>query len=163
MRIQKKDGIKNFCLSFVLFSLPFRFVCTILFQSLRKGMVLGCLAGLLYAVGISVFCAVTGKRMEVLKSKLEKESRILYDGGANHWVGKEAVGGWLFLLEEDVYFVSHKMNLQTHECKIPYQEIRSIRKGRKPRSICLELKSGQQEEFVVNHGRIWRDIISEQL
>lgn len=163
MEIQKNSGIKNFCLSFVLFSLPFGLVCMFLFQNLQKGMILGGLAGLLYAVGISVFCAVIGKRMKGLRSKLEEESRILYDGGANHWMGKEAVGGWLFLLEDDVYFVSHNMNLQVNECRIPYQEIQSIRKGRNPRSICLELKSGRQEEFVVNHGRIWREIISKQL
>lgn len=163
MRIQKKDGIKNFCLSFVLFSLPFGLVCVFLFQNLQKGMILGCLAGLLYATGISIFCAVVGKRMKGLKSELEKESKVLYDGGANHWMGKEAVGGWLFLLEDGLYFVSHNVNLQVHECRIPYQEIQGVHEGRKPRSICLELKSGRQEEFVVNHGRIWRDIIVKQL
>lgn len=163
MRNRNHYGLKNFFLAFWLFSVCFSMVCILLFQNLEKGFILGCLAGLLYAAGTSIFTNVISKKMVKIRRVLETQSTVIYDDGANHWVGKEAAGGWLFLLEDSLYFVSHKGNITVHECKIPYQEIESVGKGKKMRSICIERKNGKKEEFVVNGCKKWTKLIETQM
>ena len=47
-----------------------------------------------------LFTAVLSSRKDKLRERYGIEGTVLRDGAANHMVGKEAVGGWIFLTED---------------------------------------------------------------
>ena len=42
------------------------------------------------------FLSSTDKKFEPLRRKMAREHRIVLEGGANHFMNREGVGGWLF-------------------------------------------------------------------
>ncbi len=53
-----------------------------------------------FAVIMILFTAVLSSRKDKLRERYGIEGTVLRDGAANHMVGKEAVGGWIFLTED---------------------------------------------------------------
>ena len=48
---------------------------------------------------------------------------MLRNGPANHFVGVEGVGGWLYLTSGRLYFRSHSLNIQNHECSLMLDDV----------------------------------------
>ncbi len=163
MKKQNIYRVKNFFSAFFLFSIPFGGLCILLFQSIMRGMFLGFSAGFLFAVAIELFSMIMSNRMKKLREELNKKTSVIYDGAANHWQGREAVGGWLFLLEKEIFFTSHKINFKVHECKLEYKELENVQEGTKINSIYFKLKDGKIEEFIVNNRKEWIRIINMQI
>lgn len=159
MKRKSAATVRNILLAFFLFSIAFGGICIVLFQNILRGVVYGIFAGVLYSAGAGLFSVIISKRMEIFRKALESNATVIYDGAANHWIGKEAVGGWLFALEEGLLFISHKVNINVHECRIAYRELQSVQKGKKLNSITVELKNGKKEEFVVNNRKEWIEIL----
>ena len=65
-----------------------------------KGMLSGIAGGFLFAVIMTLFISVLSSRKDKLRERYGIEGTVLRDGAANHMVGKEAVGGWIFLTED---------------------------------------------------------------
>ena len=90
---------------------------------------------------------------------MESIEGTIYEGAANHFIGIESVGGKLYLTKEALIFVSHKLNIQTHEMVIPIEEIASYalcnNLGFVPNGLTIYTKSGRSEKFVVNKRKVW--------
>lgn len=117
------------------------------------------MAGLLFAVIMMLFTVILASRKDQLRKRYGIEGTVLYDGAANRMVHKEAVGGWIFLMEDRFCFVSHALNTTVGEWTVPYTEITAVTKGKRIRSIAVHTKEGTVEEFVVNNRREWMKII----
>ena len=98
-------------------------LCSLILGSLRKGMLFGIVGGMVFAVGIVLFQGILASRKDKLRERYGIAGMVLRDGAANHMVGKEAVGGWIFLMEDRFCFVSHAFNVTTGAWTVPYSAI----------------------------------------
>jgi len=102
----------------------------------------------------------------LIQDKLRKrygiEGTVLRDGAANRMVGKEAVGGWIFLTEDRFCFASHAINRTTGAWSVSYADIENVSKGKRIRSFAIRTKEGTEEEFIVNDRREWIAFLKEK-
>lgn len=83
---------------------------------------------------------------------------IIFEGEANHFMGKEGVGGWLFLTPEFLFFKSHQFNFQNHELTIPLEQIKSAAPCKLlnfTTGLKVEKMNGTLETFAVNRNKEW--------
>ena len=157
--------IKNFILEFVCFGVPMGLFWTVMFNGVERGIVLGIAGGLLFAIMLTGFTVYEEYRLrEIVKSKFASEN-ILYADGANLITEYEALGGYLVLLKDRLYFISHNINLcmRTTECTITLEEVYDIGKARKARSIYINKKNFETIVFVVNNNKKWIKLLEDQL
>lgn len=125
------------------------------------GVICGIASAILFGILIGIFGAKQAKKFEPVKESLSLSYTIFYEGGANHFVGKEGVGGWLFLTSQGLYFQSHSFNLQNHELWIHYENIKSVgtykNLGFLHNGLCIEDNNGNIEKFVVNDAKKWEE------
>lgn len=95
-------------------------------QSFSGGILAGVLFALMFGTMMSLFQQLQKKRFEKVKVELAKNHKLIYDGGANLFRGKEAVGGWLYLTANCLIFKSHKINLHTGETTILLTDIEEL-------------------------------------
>ncbi len=88
---------------------------------------------------------------------------MLHQGPANHLVGKEAVGGWLYLTDQRLVFVSHGVNAFAHAWEAPLHAVlaaaRCVTRGLLPNGIRVEATEGARR-FVVSRRSVWETLIS---
>lgn len=88
----------------------------------------------------------------------EPGENILFETGANHFKGSEAVGGRLYLTEKRLIFQSHKLNIQNHQLSIPLSEIQTVDRY-KSMGIAnngIKITTGSRtEKFVVEKPKQW--------
>lgn len=161
-----KQSIRSLFLGGAIFGI----IMAIVF-SLQSGVVIGSIsgiiAGMLFALLIALFMHYQSKKFQMIKQEMSKEYHVIYDGGANHFKGREGVGGWLFLTDTELIFKSHQYNFQNHELIIPYHDIAGITKknnlGLVPNGIVIQTKHGKAERFVVNSRDIWIQKINQAM
>lgn len=136
-------------------------------MSLIYGMFMGIIAGFLFGLTMSVI-------MQLLKRKFKKEGteiidgkNIIMDGGANHFVGMEGVGGWLYLTPDEIIFKSHNFNIQNHKLIIPLNQIQEIKTVPTakiiPNGLEIKTKEDNIEKFVINNRKTWVEKINETI
>lgn len=157
--MKKNPYVLNYIICWLGWGIPMGLLCSVIFGSLRKGLLLGILGGLFFAVIMMLFTIILASRKDRLRKRYGIEGTVLYDGAANRMVHKEAVGGWIFLMEDRFCFVPHALNTTVGEWTVPYTDITDVSKGKKIRSIAVHTKEGTVEEFVVNNRREWMKII----
>lgn len=160
--MKKNRVLVNFIICWLGWGIPMGILCSIMFGSLLKGLILGIIGGIFFAAVMVLFIAILSARKDKLRERYGIEGTVLYDGAANHMVNKEAVGGWIFLMEDRLCFVSHAINITVGEWSVPYSDIADVTKGKMIRSIAVHLKNGTVEEFVVNNGNEWIAILKEK-
>lgn len=112
--------------------------------------------------------------MDYLKRKfmdlfyeLHGEKELVMDGGANHFMGIEGVGGWLYLTPDELIFISHSFNIQTHQTIIPLNQIveakATLTAGIIPNGLTIITKHGAPERFVVYNRNAWANRINETI
>jgi hypothetical protein len=123
------------------------------------GAIAGFLAGLLFALTISVFIKIQAKKYSLMRNEISEKYVVLYDGGANHNVNGEGVGGWLCLTSNGLFFKSHKYNFQSHELWIPLETVQSIKTyksfGFINNGLLLNRKDGTQNKFIIYSPEKW--------
>ncbi len=180
---------KNAVKAGIVFGLGMGFFCALLFIPLMtlvlmaeiKGisvLLIGPLVGIILSVILALFGGVLFGLLIWLFSKLQdgkvKELRaevmagttVYYDDAANHLVGKEGVGGWLFLTEHSLYYKSFLTNIQVHELNLPFEEIEKVEAARFKvigQSIRVCRKDGTVEIYVVNEPKTWESKINERM
>jgi len=98
------------------------------------------------------------KRFSIDRPDLDGEA-VLFEGPANHFKGAEGVGGYLWLTPGQLFFRSHRFNIQNHECRLPLSEITHAETTMTlrlvPNGLLVSLMSGKQERFVVHDNSAW--------
>ena len=152
----------NFLICWLGWGIPMGLLFSVMFASLQKGMLSGIAGGLLFAVIMILFTAVLSSRKDKLRERYGIEGTILRDGAANHMVGKEAVGGWIFLTEDRFFFASHAINRTTGAWSVLYADIENVTEGKWIRSLAIRTKDGTEDEFIVNDRREWIAFLKEK-
>lgn len=162
----KKDILKTFFLASVPFGITMGLVLGI-FNGFCYGISSGIIMGFLFGIGISTFVQIQKKKFVKIKADVTNGKTVIMDGGANHFKGTEAVGGWLYLTSEDIIFKSHGLNIQTHRTVIPLDQIIDVKAvsmlGFIPNGLQIITKSGTNEKFVVNNRKTWVNKINGAL
>lgn len=128
-------------------------------NGLSKGILGGIFSGIIFGLVLSLFTQYQRNKFRKNSSEITMGKTILLDGGANHFIGREGVGGWLFLTPDEVIFKSHKFNVQNHKTIIPLSEIAEVKAvataGFIPNGLHIIDKAGHVERFVVNNRKVW--------
>ena len=126
---------------------------------------LGIVSGILFGIAMTIFLLFQSQKAKKVRSEMFMGKKIVFDCAANHFVGAEAVGGWLFLTDEELIFKSHKYNIQVHEFIIPINEIQKIEKsqtlGIVPNGLTITTKNGNTHKLVVNSRKKWLKLLSK--
>ena len=140
-----------------------------LFFGIIGGLLIGVISGIISGL---FFGLILGAFMEWQKKKFNKQGLevtggkpIVYNGGANHFLGSEGVGGWMFLTDDELIFKSHSFNFQNHKTVILLSQIDKVigtkSLGIIPNGLLIIQKNGQSDKFVVNNRRNWLEKIRE--
>lgn len=132
--------------------------------SIVSGIVGGALSGLLFGLTIGFFAKRLAKN---IKLDTEAGETILFDTGANHFKGVEAVGGKLYLTNQRLVFKSHKFNIQNHELSINLSDIDKIEKhktlGLVDNGLSVTTIDNRNEKFVVQQIGEWLNKANERM
>ncbi|MGN6264716.1 MAG: GRAM domain-containing protein [Ginsengibacter sp.] len=127
--------------------------------SVVSSLVGGALAGLLFGWLIGLF--VNSKLwIQGTKINIESDETILFETGANHLKGAEAVGGKLYLTTKRLTFKSHKLNIQKHELSINLSDIEKAERfktlGIENNGLAVTISPNDTiERFVVQQPKEW--------
>lgn len=92
---------------------------------------------------------------------------IIYSGRANHYLNGIAVGGSLYITNNQLVFQTNIINfLQKHECIINIEDIIAVEfektLGIANNGILIRIKNGSKEQFVVTNREIWKNQIDNR-
>lgn len=160
--MKKNRLLLNFIISFLGWGIPMGLLFFIMFGSLKKGLILGGIGGMIFAAAMILFIIVLASRKDKLRERYGIKGNVIYDGAANRMVNKKAVGGWIFLMEDRFCFAAHAVNTTTGVWMIPYSDIADVTKGKMVRSIAVHTKGGIAEEFVVDNCNEWINVLKER-
>lgn len=153
--------MKDYQKAFLLGGAPFGCIIGLfmgLTGTLYAGVVSGVFSGVFFGMLISGFVYIQGKQFKKTKSAMFEDESKVYDGGANHVMGSESVGGWLFLTADDLIFKSHNFNVQNHQIAIPLNQITDVKAsltlGCVPNGLKITV-NGNVEKFVVYKRKEW--------
>lgn len=135
-----------------------------LLSGIVSGLALGVLSGVLFGIFMDIFVMIQTKKFESLRSQMTMNYRVIFEGGANHFMNKESVGGWFFLTSEVLFFKSHQFNIQNHELSIPINSIKSVSPCKVfnfATGLKIEKVNGEWEKFVVTNNNEWAAKINE--
>jgi len=116
------------------------------------------LAGCLFGLVMAAFLA-SSKVQQSARPVFQPHEQIIKAGPANHFMGREAVGGWLFLTDQRLVFKSHRFNLQNHELALALTDIVRVQPSRTawiiPNGLYVHTQQGAIERFVVGERDDW--------
>lgn len=132
----------------------------------RSGVWSGLWAGILFGLIMALFVQYQSRKFTQNRPLLSGE-KLIKEGPANHLITGEGVGGWIYLTDSRLFFVSHKINVQSHELALPLDEIIIAEKARTlgilSNKLSVTLKSGKVENFVVNDAKSWVRELEEHI
>lgn len=132
---------------------------------IATGILVGLMSGILFTFLLALFVKWQAKGFQKKREEMAKEYDIVYDDSANHFVGKEGVGGWLFLTTEHLFFQSHNFNVQNHELIIPLHAIKSVSVCRLlfifDTGLIIERNNNRTEKFSVVNPVQWAEVIEQ--
>lgn len=163
MKKNSNQLLLNFILAFGGFSIPMGLFLSLLFLSIWKGIILGIISGLFFAGVCVTFIAYIATRKDKLKERYGIGEQAFYDGVASYIKDKVSIGGWMYLFEDRLCFLSHALNVEVGEIVIPYQDITSVSKGTRWRRIAIQTKDGKCGEFVVNEADEWIEVLQNKI
>jgi hypothetical protein len=115
-------------------------------------------SGLLFGVICSAFMRSSAVK-EAVRINLPDGETVQYSGGANHFLGVEARGGYLYLTNRNLIFQPHDFNIQTEGVSIPLEEITEVKPilslGIVPNGVAVTTRDGAINKFVVNQRKVW--------
>ncbi len=140
--------------------------------SVSEMLVQGALFGIIFALVFPLVMNKLGKKLsnsDTLKiiPELESDEEIEIYGPANMFRGIEGVGGKLFLTNKHMIFKSHKINIQTGQTAIDYNNIKEIETLKTLNLINNRLKiitvDDKSHVFVVNERDLWLKHLKERI
>ena len=92
--------------------------------------------------------------------------KLIKEGGANHFKGREAVGGKLVLTDRRLIFKSHRLNIQNHQLHFPINKIVQVQTNKILNifntGLLLQMENNEIHKFVVDEPSAWVTSITEQ-
>lgn len=129
----------------------------VVMKAVVAGLVGGLVAGLLFGL-ILKFFAQSKTLQKGMELPLHPNESILFETDANHFKGIEAVGGRLYLTNQRLVFVSHRLNVQNHLWSIIPASIQRVERFR-PLLIANNgirlITADATEKFVVDQREEW--------
>lgn len=99
-----------------------------------------------------------------IKIIVPENEHVVLEGGANHFVKSEAVGGKLLLTDKRIIFKSHKFNFQNHEQSFLLYDLKDVRKEEKYKlGFSFELRNNEIHKFNVDAPQEWIDTLRNKL
>ena len=124
--------------------------------SVISGLIGGTIAGFLFGWTTGLIAKAMAKGINLVP---DEDETILFETGANHFKGIEAVGGKLYLTTKRLIFKSHRFNFQKHTLSINLDEIASVGRykvwGISNNGLLVKRKSGLTEKFTVVQPEEW--------
>jgi hypothetical protein len=134
-------------------------VFTVIVSGTYLGILPGTVSGLVFGSLSCAFVYYQKSRFKKISSEITNGKTVIMDGAANHFRGKEAVGGWLFLTNDELIFKSHNINVQRHQTVIQLNGISDVTTastlGIVPNGLLVITTDGTKERFVVNNRQNW--------
>ncbi len=153
-----KDNIKTFLLAGISFGLIMGAFLDIV-NNLYVGIISGVFLGAFFGFFIWLFVFIRSKKFKKNSYEITGGNEIIMEGVANHFKGKESVGGWICLTENEIIFKSHNFNIQKHQTIIPLNQIAEVKTsltlGFVPNGLEIITVTDVVEKFVVNKRKIW--------
>jgi phosphate/sulfate permease len=122
----------------------------------------GAIAGFLFSLSMEYFA---NRMIKGIQIEVDTNEEVVMEAGANHFKGKEGVGGKLVLTNKRLIFKSHKYNIQNHQ---ESYDLASIRNASATKTLGF-LKNGlllqvvdQPHRFVVDNPTDWINSIYNQ-
>lgn len=98
--------------------------------------------------------------------KQAKSETIVFETGANHFKGVEAVVGKLYLTNKRLVFKSHKLNIQNHELSIHLSDVKNADRykalGISNNGLVVTTINHTIEKFVVQQPGEWMEHLAEK-
>jgi len=136
-------------------------------RDLSSGIIGGIIVSIIVGVFWTVFFHVQKVKFKKNGPKNTDGQRIIMDGPCNHFVGKDSVGGWMYLTEHQAIFVSHNINRLNHSLSISLDKITDVGFWFGltfiPNGLSITTQAGEVEKFVVNNRKIWARKIRESI
>jgi hypothetical protein len=156
----------------LFFGLPWTLIMTIVNSLMKGGFTInilittaigGLIAGLAFSIVINY---LTNRLYKKTIVEMSEDEKLIKEGGANHFKGKEGVGGKLVLTDKRLIFKSHKLNIQNHQDNFDLQKIVKA-EGTKTLGILnnglsIELTNKDTHKFVVDEPNEWVSEIAIQ-
>jgi hypothetical protein len=102
---------------------------------------------------------------KIIVETADNES-IIKEGGANHFKGKEGVGGKLVLTDRRLIFKSHKFNIQNHQDNFDLRQVEKLQATKTLKflenGLTLELMNNDRHKFIVDEPTDWIEKIMKQ-
>lgn len=159
-----KNILKNFLVTGLLFGILFGAFIWIV-TDLYTAIVAGAISGVLFGAVMGAFTIFMSLKYRGKGSEVTGNPNIFMEGPANHFVGKESVGGWLYLTDRELYFKSHSINVHTHILILPLEKIEVAMKtkiyGIVPTGLMIITTEGKIERFVAYDRKKWVQKIEE--
>ena len=157
--IPRLTGNLLFGLFMGLFFAVYLTIASGIIYGIIAGVLGGFASGLIFGLLTSLFMKWQSRKFNLIRKELAEKYEIIYDDAANHFMEKEAVGGWLFLTDKGLFFKPHEFNLQKHELWILYKKIKSLSTyknlGIIENGLLIEKNDGSKNRFVLNDPRAW--------
>lgn len=126
-------------------------------------MIGGLVAGLLFAWAMQYAAKRLCKKVTV---KTADNENVIKEGGANHFKGKEAVGGKLVLTGKRLIFKSHKFNIQNHQDNFDLRQVEKLKATKTfkflENGLTVELTNNDRHKFIVDEPADWIEKILNQ-
>ena len=153
-----KDILKSSFLLGILLGTGIGVYNGIIRNSLIDGIMLGSFIGILSGLASSVFLFFVNRNTKEGIKRITGNENIILDGLANHFKGREGVGGHLYLTKREIIFKSHNSNIQVHQTVIPLNQIIKVKTALTrvlvPNGLHIITQNGV-EKFVVNNRKHW--------
>ncbi len=130
-------------------------------------IVTSAIGGLVFGLLFALTMQFMAKRLfnKILVETADDES-IIKEGGANHFKGKEGVGGKLVLTDKRLIFKSHKFNIQNHQDTFDLEQIEKLQATTTLKflknGLILELKNNDSHKFIVDEPSDWIEKVMSQ-
>ncbi len=133
-------------------------------KAIVSGLIGGGISGFLYGWVMNRF--VNSKMVDQqTQIELREGESILFETGANHFRGAEAVGGKLYLTNQRVVFKSHSFNFHNEAFSLELHDLEQVNLhktlGMLPNGLTISLKDNRKEKFVVQQPKEWIRMFSK--
>lgn len=156
-----RNGIKEWALMCCGCGLVYGVLMGLFWGNLTMGIIAGVLFGILFTVCMAIFVKHIEKKSKHLRDEISQVRKIICEGPANHKKGVNAIGGWLFLIEDAIEFYPHKINIGGQNISIRIDDISNVET--KSNQLKIHTKENETFTFVVNKANLWKQSITEIL